>query len=90
MNRFEKKNTVLIKAFGQYLREHLGLMDELPDDTLLVMQVEGDEAFNAWSRRIAQPEPGQPIVYVKFTLKQQMAKVNTPADIEKLELQPVG
>ena len=89
MNRFEKKNAVLIKAFGQYLRAHSHLMDELPDDALLVMQVEGDEPFNAWSRQIAQPDRGQAIVHVKFTLK-RVAKVNTPADIEKLELQPVG
>lgn len=89
MNRFEKKNGVLIKAFGQYLRAHSDRMDELPDDALLVMQVEGDETFNAWSRRIAEPDPGQRVVYVKFTLKKETTGASRSADIEELELQPV-
>ncbi len=90
MSRFERKNTLLIKAFGEYLREHPDMMDEIPDDAQLVMQIEGDEAFNAWSRGIAQPELSEPQVYVRFTLKEGIAKSGQLAAIEKLELQPVG
>ena len=88
MNRFEKKNTMLIKAFGQHLREHPEIIDDLPDDTLLVMQIRGDAAFNAWSRRIAHPDKRQPVIYVKFTLKKKLARSRKPTNIEKLELQP--
>ena len=84
MNRFEKKNTLLIKAFGEYMRQHPEVMDAIADEALLVMQVEGDESFNKWSLRIAQPEKGQRVVYVKLRMKNEK-RLRTA--IEKLEMQ---
>ncbi len=68
MNPFERKNTELIKEFNRYIRERPEFADSIPDDAVVVMQLEGDEEFNKWSRRLAESraEEGQPIVYIKI------------------------
>ena len=42
--------------------------ERIPDNALVAMLVEGDEAFNRWSQEGAkrQAEKDQPIVYVKI------------------------
>ena len=71
MNLFERKNTELIKEFNRYIREHPEFAESIPDGAVVVMQLEGDEEFNAWSRRLAESraqegQPGRPIVYIKI------------------------
>ncbi len=68
MNLFERKNTELIKEFNRYIREHPEFADSIPDDAVVVMQLEGDEKFNAWNRRLAESraQEGRPIVYIKI------------------------
>ena len=64
MNVFEQKNA----EFDRYVREHPDFAERIPDNALVAMLVEGDEAFNRWSQEGAQgqAEKGQPIVYVKI------------------------
>ena len=54
MNIMERKNTELIKEFNRYVREHPQFSENIPDNALVVMQLEGDEEFNEWSREMAQ------------------------------------
>jgi hypothetical protein len=44
----------LIFEFERYLLEHPQLAEQIPDEAVLCFQVKGDEAFNAWSRQVAQ------------------------------------
>jgi hypothetical protein len=64
----EKKNTDLIKEFNRYIREHPKFTDSIPNSAIVIMQLEGDEEFNRWSRKLAkkQAEKDQPIVYIRI------------------------
>ena len=68
MNVLERKNTELIKEFDRYIREHPEFADNIPNNAVVVMQLEKDEEFNKWSRGIAksQAEKGQPVVYIRI------------------------
>ena len=68
MNVFEQKNAELVTEFDRYVREHPDFAEWIPDNALVAMLVEGDEAFNRWSQEGAkrQAEKDQPIVYVKI------------------------
>jgi len=68
MNVMERKNTELIKEFNRYIREHPEYADSIPDNAVVVMQLEGDRKFNQWSLDLARSyaEKGQHIVYVKI------------------------
>ena len=81
-----EKNLDLIFEFEKYVLEHPQFAEHMPDDALLVLQLEGDEAFNRWSRKVAaeQREKDQPIIYI--TVK-RLAPVRSR--IKKLELQQV-
>ena len=46
MNIMERKNTDLIKEFDRYIREHPDFADNIPNNTIVIMQLEGDEEFN--------------------------------------------
>jgi len=45
----EKKNSALVKEFDRYVLEHPEFAENIPDNALVVMQLEGDEEFNQWS-----------------------------------------
>ncbi|MDO9028499.1 MAG: hypothetical protein Q7U68_06545 [Candidatus Roizmanbacteria bacterium] len=64
----ERKNTELIKEFNRYVCEHPQFSENIPDNALVVMQLEGDEEFNEWSREMAQKqaEEGQPVVHIRI------------------------
>ena len=68
MNVFEQRNAELVTEFDRYVREHADFAERIPDNALMAMLVEGDEAFNRWSQEGAkrQAEKEQPIVYVKI------------------------
>ena len=66
MNIHEKKNSMLVTEFDRYVRDHPELAEGIPEGALVALQVEGDDAFNDWSRQTAtrQRELGQPVVHV--------------------------
>jgi len=68
MNVLEQKNAELVTEFDRYVREHPEFADQIPDNALVAMLVEGDADFNRWSQEGAkrQAEKGQPIVYVRI------------------------
>ena len=58
----EKKHAILATEFGRYVVEHPEFAAEIPENSQIVLQVEGDEKYNKWSRNIAkkQREGGSP------------------------------
>ena len=68
MNIMERKNTDLIKEFNRYIREHPEFADRIPDNAVVIMQLEGDEEFNKWSLNLAKAhtEKGQPVIRVRI------------------------
>ena len=87
MNIYERKNTELIKEFDRYVREHPGFADDIPENSVVVMQLEGNAKFNQWSRRLAKTDASnsQPIVYVHIRKLKPLR-----SRIEKLELKRVA
>ena len=44
-----EKNSMLVREFDKYILEHPEFADRIPDDALVVIQLEGDEEFNTWA-----------------------------------------
>ncbi|MFQ5795935.1 MAG: DUF5647 family protein [Candidatus Bipolaricaulia bacterium] len=84
MNTFERKNTELIKEFNRYVREHPKVAEQIPNDSVVILQLEGDEEFNAWAHRLAENRrsEGHPVVLVKIKKLKPLR-----SRIEKLELE---
>lgn len=85
--RFVEKNSMLVKEFDRYILEHPEFADKIPNNALVVMQIEGDEEFNNWAREAAQSvaEKDKPVVYITIT---ELKPVRSR--IEKLKLELVG
>ena len=66
---FLEENTMLVKEFDKYVLEHPEFAEQIPDNALVVMQIEGDREFNKWARQTVQNavESDTPIVYVTIT-----------------------
>jgi len=69
--RFTETNNILVKEFDKYIIEHPEFADNIPNNALVIMQYEGDDAFNQWARNAAEQavEKGNPIVYITVTDK---------------------
>lgn len=63
----EKKHAILITEFDRYVIEHQEFAAKIPRNAQIVLQVEGEEDYNEWSRQLAerQRELDQIVVYVK-------------------------
>ncbi|MEK7296885.1 MAG: DUF5647 family protein [Planctomycetota bacterium] len=85
--KFVEKNSMLVKEFDRYVLEYPVFADKIPDNALVVMQMEGDDDFNNWARKTAQniAEKNTPIVYITIT---ELKPVRSR--IEKLKLELVG
>ncbi len=83
--RFIEKNTILVREFDRYIQEYPDFSDKLPNNALIVMQIEGDEEFNKWARKTAKKmvEQDSPIVYVTIT---ELKPVRSRIEKLKLEL----
>ena len=68
MNVMERKNTELVKEFNTYVREHPEFAEQIPDKAVVIMQLEGDEEFNQWSKKLAasHQEEERPVVYIRI------------------------
>jgi len=82
---FAEKNSSLVKEFDRYILEHPEFADRLPDNALVVMQIEGDDEFNRWARQAAQEaaEKDTPIAYVTIT---EIKPVRSRIESLRLEL----
>lgn len=89
MAAHERKNNELIALFDEFFRKRPDVLDEIPSSAVLMMQAEGDEAFNTWARHIAEANAGdRPIVLVTFALKSRRKPLSLKIT-ERIELQPV-
>jgi hypothetical protein len=63
----EKRHAILVTEFDRYVVEHPEFAAKIPANAQVVLQIEGDEKYNDWSKRAAerQREPKQPAIYVK-------------------------
>ena len=63
----ERQHAILLTGFDRYIVEHPEFAVSIPRNAQIVIQVEGDEEYNEWSRQLAkcQREKGQRFVYVK-------------------------
>lgn len=68
MNRYEQKNSQLVTEFDRYILENPDFADTIPQGALVALQIEGDNAFNQWSRKTAQAqaEPGQQVIFIRI------------------------
>ena len=85
--RYVEKNNVLIREFDKYILEHPEFSDRIPDNALVVIQMEGDEGFNGWARETARhvAEKETPMVYITIS---ELKPVRSR--IEKLKLEFAG
>ena len=73
-----------VKEFDRYILEYPEFANKIPDNALVVMQIQGDKEFNNWAKETAETvaEKDNPIVYVTITeLKPLRSR------IEKLKLE---
>jgi len=85
--RFLEKNSMLVKEFDKYILEYPEFADQIPNNALIVMQIDGDEEFNRWAKETAHQvaEKDTPVVYVTIT---ELKPVRSR--IEKMRLQLVA
>jgi len=83
--KFTDKNTILVKEFDRYILEYPEFADKIPENALVVMQIEGDEEFNNWARETALnvADKDTPIVYITIT---ELKPVRSRIEKLKLEL----
>ena len=67
--KFTDKNTILVKEFDRYILEYPEFAEKIPENALVVMQIEGDEEFNNWAKETARTvaDKNTPIVYITIT-----------------------
>jgi hypothetical protein len=66
MNDYNKFTAMLASEFHRYLMEDEERAPMLPENVLLIFQVEGEEDFNRWHKEmsIRNREVDQPVAYV--------------------------
>jgi len=86
MKAFELKNSELISEFDKYVLEHPEFAKKLPYGAHIVLQIEGDKAFNEWAQRVAEKnaEAGRPIVYVKIKKLKPVRSRIAELELEKV------
>ncbi len=84
---FLEKNSMLVKEFGRYILEHPEFADGIPNNAIVIMQLEGDEEFNRWSQDLVKShaQKGQPVIYVRIKKIKPIR-----SRIEKLKLELVA
>lgn len=68
MEILEKRHAILVTEFDRYVVEHPEFAVKIPQNAQIILQIEGDEEYNNWSKKLAekQRERGQPVVCVKI------------------------
>ena len=55
----EKKHAILVTEFDRYVIEHPEFAAKIPPNAQVVLQVEGDDEYNEWSRQLAKRQREQ-------------------------------
>jgi hypothetical protein len=58
--------TMISTEFHRYLMEHEDVANMIPPNALVIFQVRGEDAFNAWHEKtsLRNREADQPVLYV--------------------------
>ncbi len=68
-NDFTRLNSSLHAKFNEYMFEHLEwVIENIPDGAMIQIEIDGDEAFNAWSRELVSKSvaENQPVFIARF------------------------
>ena len=65
----EKKHAIFVTEFDRYVMEHDEFAAEIPQNAQIVLQVEGDEEYNKWSRQLAERQKEANQIVVCVTVK---------------------
>jgi len=86
VNAFEQKNTELIKEFNRYVREHPKFAEQIPNDAIVILQLDGDEEFNTWARQLVESRQseGSPVVVVKIKKLKPLRSRITQLELEQV------
>jgi len=63
------RNIELVFEFERYLLEYPEFQEQIPDEAVICFQLEGDEFFSEWSRKLGQKravKEGKPLILVKI------------------------
>ncbi len=97
MKKYEELNATLAYSFNKSMIDDPSTAEALPDDAVVIMQIEGYEAFNRWAKKISLAHPlgnDQKVVYAVFRFDPELSpRQTTPkrlvqAHVEDLELLP--
>lgn len=83
---FQKLNAQLGVEFDRYVIEHPAWAQKhIPRGAKVALQIKGDNAFNSWSRRLAERtrQENQPIVVVHITELAPVRSRIMKAEIQK-------
>ena len=63
---FKEKNAAVGRAFSLYLMDHPHFAEQFPFRAHVIFEIEGDEAYNAWSETVggSGADPDQPIIHI--------------------------
>jgi hypothetical protein len=66
MSDYSKFTTMLASEFHRYLMEEENRAPKLPENVLLIFQVDGEDDFNRWHKKMSlrNKEAEQPVAYV--------------------------
>jgi len=56
MNIFEKQHAVLVTEFDRYVYEHPEFAVHIPNNALVVLQLNNEDEYNEWSQQLAQKQ----------------------------------
>jgi hypothetical protein len=86
-------NTNLITLFDQMIQERPDILEEIPNNSSVIMQMSGNETFNQWAQSLAADHDAEnPKFFVTFTFKSALPKPkegqSVPMDqVQAVELQ---
>ncbi len=72
VTKFERLNSVLGYEFDRYVMEHPEFAERIPLGANVILQLEGEDAFNKWARSISErnrakdKDASGPILYVRI------------------------
>jgi hypothetical protein len=69
VTKFERLNSILGFEFDRYVLEHPEFAEKIPPDSIVVLQLKGEDAFNKWARNIAElhRDKNEPVLYVQIS-----------------------
>jgi len=71
VNEFHRLHMDLLGEFDRYVLENPGFAARIPYGATIILQLEGNDAYNRWSRSIAErnrakdKDENRPILYVR-------------------------